>query len=245
MPGCWEVQSRPNVLVAILTRETVTTKWAANHRNMFVPANSSITYIHGRPFDDARNTAVRAMLEQGYEWLMFVDDDVCLPHDTIPRLMAHGKDIVSGIYYRRAQPIMPVMLRYKTPHEAEWIQSWSPPGALFEVDLVGAGCLLIHRRVFEKMPFPWFLWELDMPNPCKRCGKEADPGQECEAKKGAQHDPTDPALIPKHSEDFAFCKRAKRQHGMSIWVDSSIICEHIGYAASSGGQAATYQPAGI
>lgn len=237
---------RPSVLVAILTRETVTTKWAANHRNMQLPAGSNISYLSGRPFDDGRNAAVRAALEQGFEWLMFVDDDVCIPVDTIPRLMSHGKDIISGIYYRRAEPIAPVMLRFKSRYEPEWIKSWSPPGSVFEVGLVGAGCLLIHRRALERMaPGPWFLWELDKACPCKRCGKEATPDEKCGALEGAEHDPVDPLMYPKLSEDFAFCKRAKFAHGLTVWVDSSIICEHIGYASSSGTTEPSYRPAGI
>ena len=63
--------------------------------------------------DTEANSAVEGCLKQGFEWLMFVDDDVCIPADTVPRLMSHGKDIISGVYYRRAPPIQPVILKYK------------------------------------------------------------------------------------------------------------------------------------
>jgi hypothetical protein len=226
MPLAHELLQRPNVLVAILTRETVTTKWAANHRNMILPPNSTVSFLSGMPFGHARDQAATNMLQHGFEYLMFVDDDVCIPADTIPRLLAHGKDIVSGLYYRRAPPLLPVMLKYKNPKEAEWISSWQPRGALIEVDLVGAGCLLIHRRVFEKMgPAPWFIWELQ-ENITKwiRLGMNLPPDD------------------PLHSEDFSFIRNARRLHGIPAFVDTSIECEHIGYASSG---AAGYQPAGI
>lgn len=210
---------RPNVLVAILTRETVTTKWAANHRNMQLPHGSSVSYLSGMPFGHARNSAAQSTLDHGFEWLMFVDDDVCLPADAIPRLMSHGKDIVSGVYYRRALPIQPVMLKYKPDgKEAEWITAWNPPGVLIEVDLVGAGCLLIHRRVLERMPKPWFIWEL-----------------EPEVTKYIRAGMGTPESDPVHSEDFSFCRNAKRLHGLKVFVDTSIICEHVGYGSSREG----------
>lgn len=40
-----------------------------------------------------------------------------------------------------------------------------PPNRLIEVDTQGAGCLLIHRRVFEKVEKPWFRWTLGWVDP--------------------------------------------------------------------------------
>lgn len=241
MPGAWEL-ARPNVLVATLTRETVSMKWAAAYRRLTLPPNSAEALLSGMPFDHARNQACMNALANGFEWIFFLDDDVVCPPDTIHRLLGHGKDIVSGLYYRRAPPLVPVMLKYKPDGKnAEWITGWNPPGAVIDVDLVGAGCLLIHRRVLERMypdwqnwtppagpieeairlgvasffstPRPWFVWELDKNLP-----------------------------EPRHSEDFSFCREAKRRFGFGIFVDTSIQCEHIGYASSG---AAGYQPASL
>lgn len=213
--------------MATLTREVVTMKWAAAYRRLMLPPNSTETLLSGMTFDHARNTAVESMLKSGFEWIFFLDDDVVCPPDTIHRLLAHQKDIVSGVYYRRAflpgqkagDQMAPVMLRYKSELDAEWIVQY--PQALFEVDLVGAGCLLVHRRVFERMipePLPnrpraWFRWELDKDVP-----------------------------EPRHSEDFSWARDAKRKFGFQIWVDGTIQCEHIGHGSSS---VAGYQPASL
>jgi hypothetical protein len=89
-----------------------------------------------------------------------------------------------------------------------WVTDF-PKDALVDADMVGAGALLVHRRVFERVPRPWFEWLLDRP--------EVPEGQKC-------------------SEDFAFCRKAK-QHGFAVKVDVSVACRHAGLAASEpGGQ---------
>src|SRR5271154_2084250 len=198
MPGSWEF-SKPEVLVTVLTRELVATKWAMGFRQMQFPPSAGFSVLSGMPFDHARNTACENLLKSDFTWLFFLDDDVVTPPDAYARLAAHGKDIVSGLYYRRAAPIRPVMLHYVAGDpNPQWIEKWSPANSLIEVDLVGAGCLLIHRRVIERMSQPWFEWQLGKPDEKTVDGK---PGES------------------KLSEDFAFCRKAKRDFGFQIFVD--------------------------
>lgn len=192
------------MLVSILTRESVNTQWAIGYRNLQIPGG--VQFMAGMPFDHARNNACRAALDNGYTWLFFLDDDTVPPPDAITRLMAHKKDIVSGLYYRRNDPLLPVMLRYTDAEKigTNYVADFSWP-ALIEVDLVGAGCLLIHRRVLEafdaKLPKPWFEWltdRLDLPPHARK------------------------------SEDFEFCVRAQAR-GYKIYVDTAVQCRHIGF----------------
>lgn len=158
MPGAWELNS-PSVIVAILTRGIVPTKWSQGLRTLKIPGGRDPIYLTGMPFDHARNSACNTMLKEGYEWLFFLDDDVIPPADAIEKLMKHKLDIVSGLYYRRHLPVEPVALR-NVPGGRQYVKDFQP-GQLVEVDIVGAGCLLIHRRVFEGMPKPWFDWLCD------------------------------------------------------------------------------------
>lgn len=214
--GCWEVGS-PQVLVAILTRELVATKWAFGFRELQLPPNSTYTALIGLPFHHARNSACQQALSQGYTWLFFLDDDVIPPPDAVLKLMSRGRDIISGLYYRRSEPILPVMMRDTRP-KTSFITDFKP-GEIVDADLVGAGCLLIHRRVLERIPPPKFEWLVD-------------------------HDGIHQSIsLPEEercSEDFAFCRKARR-HGFSICVDTSVSCDHAGLARShySGGPAYT------
>jgi hypothetical protein len=159
-------------------------------------------FFTGMPFDHARNTAVQRAIEGGYTWLLFLDDDVVPPANVFDLLSRHGLDIVSGLYYRRSKPVMPVMMR-EVPQGTEYITSFTP-GTLLEADLVGSGCLLIHRRVLLGMKKPWFEWLLDHD--------ELPENQRC-------------------SEDYDFCRKA-RKAGFRIFVDTSVQCKHIGYGQS-------------
>lgn len=170
MPGAWELQK--DVLAATLCTDICPIAWAMSLRQLHIPGD--FTVLQGMPFDSARNAACQRVLEGGYKYLFFLDSDVLTPPDTILRLIAHGLPIVSGLYYRRQPPLIPVMLKGK-----QWITEWNPPNSRIEVDMCGAGCLLIRRDVLEKVPPPWFNWQLD--------------------KEGTD----------KLSEDFAFCMKAK------------------------------------
>ncbi len=202
MPGAWEYE-RPSVLVAILTRGIVPIKWAISYRDIQIPHTGKPIFLSGMPFDHARNVAVEHALRENFTHLLFLDDDVMPPPDVYHRLAAHNLEIVSGLYHRRQNPIVPVALRANSNGSFDWVTSYEK-GSLIDVDLVGAGCLLIHRLVLERMSKPWFDWLIDRD---------------------------DVASGERVSEDFAFCLKARRM-GFSIKLDTSIECAHAGYGYS-------------
>ncbi len=182
--------------------------WAYGLRNLIIPGQAF--GLAGMPFDHARNTACQQALQAGADFLFSLDSDVVPPRDTILRLMKHDLPVVSGIYCRRSPPhSVPVMIR-----NGQWITEF-PANSLIEVDLVGAGCLLIRRDVLEKLPpiddkrgKHWFDWRVDMVG-----------------------------LIPQGealSEDFSFCLQC-RKHGIPIVVDTSIQARHVGFGESTYG----------
>lgn len=206
--GAWEIKEQHKVMCAILHTELTTVAWAFGLRNLQVPG--SMVPVAGMPYDHARNEAVKMFLANGlYQWLFFLDSDVVPPNDAVLRLLSRNLPIVSGMYSRRSPPHgVPVMIR----EGVGWINSF-PRNSLVEADLVGAGCLLIHRHVLEKVPpqdrvHPWFWWRVD--------DQEAH-------KKGMGM-----------SEDFTWCKHV-RQHGYKIYVDTSIKCRHVGLGQADHG----------
>ena len=201
--GAWE-QDKREVLIGILTREVIHIQWAISFKNLILPQTAGWTTISGMPFDHGRNLCAQRCLENNFEYLMFLDDDVIVPPDAYVKLLAHKADIISGLYMRRTEPICPVMMRVQPNGQASWVANF-PVGETIEVDYVGAGCLLIHRRVLEKMQKPWFEWA---------CGRED--------------------FQPSHrtSEDYYFCRKAK-ELGFRVQVDTSIQCTHIGYGQSA------------
>lgn len=206
MPGAWE-RPKPNVLIVMLTRELVTMAWALGFRDLIYPERSTHTTMHGMPFDHARSQACKRALELGFEYLFFLDDDVIPPPDTLPRLIQHNRDIVCGMYFRRQEPLYPVMMKEIEGKGTQWIAEFAP-NSLVEADLVGCGCMLIKRKVLEIMDPPWFVWKCDpfrFPNvpQFERC-----------------------------SEDYDFCRKA-RKLGFKLYVDTSIKCLHAGLGVAT------------
>jgi len=162
------------------------------------------------PYDHARNHLCQMTLDNGFDYCLMLDSDIVAPNDTILRLLAHNLPIVSGMYHRRSPPhSIPVMIK-----DGQWVTQF-PQNALIEVDYVGSGCLLIHRSVLEQMPpiepgHHWFCWRVDRKG-------IMEPG-EC------------------LSEDFTFCRYAKKTLGVKTIVDTSIQCRHIGLAEATYGR---------
>jgi len=209
MSGFWELQSPNKVLCAILHTDDTTIAWAFGLRNLVIPGH--LIGLAGMPYDHARNAACQQTLQGGFEHVFFLDSDVVPPHDAILRLLSHNKPFISGLYCRRSPPHgVPVMMK-----NGSWVTHFRP-GKLLSVDLVGAGCLLIHRSVLEALAQkphrpgkPWFDWKVDMQG--------IEPPGDC------------------MSEDFTLCKRVREQLGIPVLVDTSIQCRHIGHAQATYG----------
>jgi len=174
------------------------------------PAVWDVMRITGLPFGEARTQAAYQCLNAGYSYLFFLDCDVLAPANTIPKLMSHRLPIVSGLYHQRfptwtglEAAYLPVMFNEgRTPDgkPSKVPITQYTPGSLVEAAYVPAGCLLIHRSVFERMLQAgikrFFEWTLTIDNP-----------------EGGR------------SEDFEWSARV-RSLGYKCFVDTSIVCTH-------------------
>ena len=101
-----------------------------------------------------RNRGAVAALDAKAKWLLFLDDDMVLPPDTILRLMAHDVDAVAGMAVSRQPPFITCFFTMEgTKHKS--ILEW-PENTLMQIDAVGAACLLVRATVFEKLTKPFF-----------------------------------------------------------------------------------------
>jgi hypothetical protein len=76
--------------------------------------------------------------------ILFVDDDMIYPEDTLEKLLAHDKDIIGGLY----------KTRYENPEYL--IENKREDGTC---DALGGGCLLVKTSVFRIIKQPWFNYE--------------------------------------------------------------------------------------
>jgi hypothetical protein len=111
-----------------------------------------------------RNHFIRNLFlpEPSLAWVLFIDDDMMPPADTLARLWAWQQPIVGGLYIKRGWPwTINAGQLWKIEGQSRWqggdfgvLHAGTP--ALAPVDYCGTGCLLVRRSVFETLPDPWF-----------------------------------------------------------------------------------------
>lgn len=147
--------TEPRVVIAVpLAGPMIYWQTVAGILEMKKPSRSDLMVFQGALVDRARNILVERMLDHPMAptHIFFLDADIVPPADALKRLLRAHRPIVSGIYRKRLPPYEPMAF-----------VGWKPISLkgprIRKVDVVGAGCLLIQRDVFEKMPPPWFTSE--------------------------------------------------------------------------------------
>lgn len=101
-------------------------------------------------------------LKGGYEYMFHLESDVFPPVDVIERLLSHGKNIVGGVYYTDEGKYRCPMIHQKlelAPNEVTSLVTKTPEeiqllnGKLHQVAQIGLGCILISRKVLERIQF--------------------------------------------------------------------------------------------
>jgi len=181
--------------------------------------------------------------------VFFVDQDMVIPPHAVVALMARDLPIVSGYYVSRRPPYLPQMYKIEhgeappgmgarvTPRHVYWpIVDYPEEPVLFEVDAVGAGCLMVKREVFEHLASLQEVHDRLLDIIMRRLrAHPASPGN----PEGITADEYD--LLHEHvrvmnpwfeflndeGEDMYFSRKA-RAAGYKIFVDLSVKCSHIG-----------------
>lgn len=112
----------------------------------------------------ARERIAELAVEDDFDHLFFIDDDMIASPDLFERLYKHQKDIVGALAFTRFGPHKPVIYLLEEGYDPvlkkEYYTSkaWLtyPKDTLVECDAVGFGAVLIKVDVLRKMSRPWF-----------------------------------------------------------------------------------------
>lgn len=191
-----------NVVVGIPSFGMVSTYFLQARQSQQFPLVSSAVdkVVLNKPIADARNEIVEYALNQGANYIYWLDDDVIPPPDAFLKMYMSGKDIVNGVYWSKSNPPMPLVFRNHL--EGPYLD-WHF-GDFIEVDAAGNGLTLVktdvYRTISEKIGGPWYSTDyVSFPN--------------------AQQSPSN------NTEDLYFYRKA-RQAGYKVWVDTSIQAYH-------------------
>lgn len=97
-----------------------------------------------------RRDAVNTALKDGTTHILWIDDDMTFPSDTLARLLKHDLDFVAANCTSRQEPVWTTAIK-----DNQRITSIGQTG-LMEVDQVGFGVVLTKVDMFRKIPEPWF-----------------------------------------------------------------------------------------
>lgn len=191
-----------NVVIGIPSFGMVSTFFLQARLSQQFPLVSSAIdkIVLNKPIAEARNEIVEYALEQGANYIFWLDDDVIPPADAFLKMYNHNKDIINGVYWSKSNPPMPLLFR---GHLEGPYWNWHV-GDLIEIDAAGSGLTLVktdvYRTMKEKIGGPWYSTEYS-------------------SFPGVKSSPAN------NTEDLYFYWKAK-QAGFKVWADTSIQAYH-------------------
>lgn len=109
--------------------------------------------------DRMRNYTAKVAVENDFDYLLFLDDDVIVPVDSFDKLLKADKDIIAGWTLIRGYPFKNMFFTYEgkennlicTPDGS------FTKGEVVDVAAVGFSYCLIKVSLLKKVPPPWFV----------------------------------------------------------------------------------------
>lgn len=137
------------------------------------PSGSVILFCHERSPAKARNILIEQAEEHDCTHVLFIDDDMAFPADSLEKLLEDSdKDIVSGLYFARTYPHQPLAFDIADEDGAclhMYMEEDTP--RLVPIVAAGFGFLLVNLKSLRKMKKPYVrLGELDPQEWCDDIG---------------------------------------------------------------------------
>jgi hypothetical protein len=164
----------------------------------------------------ARNNLMAKMMSnKEATHFMFIDADIRFQPESILQMMAYEKDVIGGLYPKKALPVNYVInLKPETKIQ----------GDIFTVDTMGTGFLMFKRSVYEKLiaahPECKYVDDVGL-------GKQYEPMMysifDCKIDERGHY----------LSEDWLFCRRWQELNG-EIWAHSKVLLNHVGHYEYAG-----------
>jgi hypothetical protein len=156
------------------------------------------------------NLMAKMMTNPSATHFMFIDADIRFQPESILQMMACDKEVIGGLYPKKALPVNYVInLQQQTKVQ----------GDIFTVDTMGTGFLMFKRDVYVKL-----------------CAAHPETKYVDDVGLGKQYEPTMYSIFDCEidakghylSEDWLFCRRWAAIGG-EIWAHGKVLLNHIGH----------------
>lgn len=138
-------------LIAVPCMDQVAAPFAQSIATMRTVGDTVYDFRIGSLIYDSRNRLVKDALDFKADFILWMDSDMIFPGDTMLKLMKHmedGKDIVSGLYFRRRSPFTPVLYDKIERGQHSDLTEY-PENSLFEVQGCGFGCVMTRVEAMQ------------------------------------------------------------------------------------------------
>lgn len=158
-------------LVAVPCMDNVAAPFAHSLSSMKNEGECFISFIIGSLIYESRNNFCKQALKTKADYVLWLDSDMVFESDVMERMHRHmedGKDIVSGLYFRRRAPFTPVLYKELGGNGSYVEYPDYPKDSVFEIGGCGFGCVMLKREVIEAVAFDsgnWF-------EPCDGYGED-------------------------------------------------------------------------
>ena len=207
---------KKRIMIGIATEAAVCTETVQSLYNMMIPEDveTELRIIHSYNIADGRNELVDMMLNEGFDYIFFVDSDVVLPKNALADLYGMHWYFATGTYPRKEIDTLTQINPYTTlyGHLEEnkdcycpYFMPFSelPAGRIVQVDCCGLGCTLIHKDLFTQIERPYFFFAHE------NCSEDGTRSPYC------------------MGEDMYFCRKIVKA-GLQMWAHGDVICGHVG-----------------
>lgn len=136
-------------------------------------------FFRGYDVANARNQIAQATIDRGFDFVLMVDNDEVLPKDALLNMLETEESYPLGhcmvVGYCLSRPTNANNTSGRTTafkfggkdyvvndaYLAEELQGFKNDNVYkIQIRGTGLGCALIHRSIFENMPYPYFKWIL-------------------------------------------------------------------------------------
>lgn len=177
------------------------------------------------------------------DYMFWMDDDTIPPDRAVSHLVNLGRPFVAGVYFLGQAPYTPLAYYQREDGLYHALYDY-PKGTLVPVDLVGMGCTLIHKSVYQAILDNYIVYQrkngslLPVHRDDIKDEKDYKKGDKPYVRDGYYHmpiqrvEPDDNRTWPFYgmeygrTEDHYFCEMAVRC-GFQPWIDTNVECDHL------------------
>jgi GT2 family glycosyltransferase len=161
------------ILIALITGEYIRqASFLPSFIGLERPNGSVTSTVHGQSPAAGRNIMIQQALDNNCTHIFFMDDDMVFPPDTLRKLLAHDKPIVSALYLLRSFPHRPAFFdKAYANGRCKFTPLTKELKGLVKGVNAGLGAVLIKTEVFRNLEEPWIrLGELEKDGWCDDVG---------------------------------------------------------------------------